>query len=44
VIISTLHGKVLFEGIVTIEAEKTSWIEIQIEGGNIFSPPIENAP
>lgn len=41
VIISTLYGRVLFEGIVTIAAGKTSWVEIQIDDGHIFSPPIE---
>jgi murein DD-endopeptidase MepM/ murein hydrolase activator NlpD len=39
--ISTLYGRVLFEGVVSIEAGKTSWIEIQIEDGHIFTPPIE---
>lgn len=41
IFISTLYGRVIFEGIVSIEAGKTSWIEIQIEDGHIFSPPIE---
>ena len=41
VFISTLYGRVLYEGIVSIEAGKTSWTEIQIEDGHIFTPPIE---
>jgi murein DD-endopeptidase MepM/ murein hydrolase activator NlpD len=41
VFINTHYGRTLFEGLITIEAGKTSWIEIEIEDGNQFYPPIE---
>ena len=44
IFISTLYGRTLYEGLITIDTGRTTWIEIEIEEGHIFSPPIEIAP